>query len=238
MVTIYDLPSYANTICYANDKGNIDLHGHVSLGKDVAAELAKGMHYIGSQLGLGATMAGVATAVGKGIAKSSMPPLQKAGVIIGGALTAGFGHSIVTTINRHNINSTNSNNSCVDNISWNINKFMDDTSLSSLQTLLSNIEGLNITCLSLIIILCIQIIFKLYLKDSVTLNLSKVLGVKINNKAEYYLNKVIKLNKKMSNIYIWLILLILIALSFSIYASGELFNNIDSYIAEHNTKSK
>lgn len=43
----------------------------------------------------------------------------------------------------------------------------------------------------------------------------------------------------MSNIYIWLILLILIiALSFSIYVSGELFNNIDSYITAHNTKNK
>lgn len=214
-ITICDLSSYADTICCANDKGNIDLHGHVSLGKDAAAELAKGMHSIGSQLGLGATMVGVATAVGKGIAKSSMPPVQKAGVIIGGALTAGFGHSIITTINRHNItskdscnsavnslSSTTSNSDSVNNISSNINKFIDDSSLSSLQTLLSNIEGLAITCLSLIIILCIQIIFKFYLKDSVTLNLSGVLGVKINKKAEYYLNKIIKLNKKMSNIYI------------------------------------
>lgn len=37
IVTIYDLPNYADTICYANDKNDIYLHGHVSVGKDAAA---------------------------------------------------------------------------------------------------------------------------------------------------------------------------------------------------------
>jgi hypothetical protein len=39
----------------------------------------------------------------------------------------------------------------------------------------------------------------------------------------------------MSHVYIWLILIIIIcALSFSIYASNELSNNIDNYIILHN----
>lgn len=43
----------------------------------------------------------------------------------------------------------------------------------------------------------------------------------------------------MSNIYIWLILIIvIIGLSFSIYASSELFNNIDSYIDVDNSLKK
>lgn len=32
----------------------INLHGHVSIGKEAGAELAKGMHTIGSNIGLGA----------------------------------------------------------------------------------------------------------------------------------------------------------------------------------------
>jgi hypothetical protein len=53
------------------------LHGHVNVTKEAAQELSKGMSTIGSQLGLGGTMVGLATAVGKVIAKSGMPPLQK-----------------------------------------------------------------------------------------------------------------------------------------------------------------
>jgi hypothetical protein len=184
---------------YVGDKDNINLHGHVSLDKEGAKSISKGLSTIGTQLGLGATMAGVGTAVAKGVAKSSMPPLQKAGVIVGGAITAGFGHSIITTVNRKNV-SKESVHSYIDNDS--INKLVDDSTFSPLQTLLFDIEGLNITCLSLIIILSIQILFKFYLKDSINLNLSSLLGVNTNNKLEFYINKIIKLNKKMSHIYI------------------------------------
>jgi hypothetical protein len=56
---------------------------------------------------------------------------------------------------------------------------------------------------------------------------------------EYYLNIILKLNKKMSFIYIWLILVaLLVGLSFSGYASSELYNNLDSYIAVHTSLSK
>jgi hypothetical protein len=63
--------------------------------------------------------------------------------------------------------------------------------------------------------------------------------VTFNNKLEYYINKTITLNKKMSHIYIWLaIILIIIALSFSAYASAELYNNIDGYINLHQSIKK
>jgi hypothetical protein len=53
---------------------------------------------------------------------------------------------------------------------------------------------------------------------------------------EYYINKIIKLNKNMSNIYIWLILLLLlVGLSLSAYASGDLYNNLGTYINIHNS---
>lgn len=253
IVIMYNIVDYTDIICYANDKNTVDLHGHVSIGTEGAKAIGQCLNTIGINIGLGATMAGVAFAVAKAIAKY-MPPVQKAGImiIVAGSLTAGFAHSIVSTISRNNIHTSSVSNSGinsvnnlnnvsdhVNNVSSNLNKFMDDPSISPLQTLLFDIEGLNMTCLSLIVILCIQIIFKFYLRDSITLKLSSLLGVKFNNKAEYYLNKIIKLNKKMSHIYIWLILLILvIALSLSVYASNELFNNIDSYIAVHNDIKK
>ena len=56
---------------------------------------------------------------------------------------------------------------------------------------------------------------------------------------EYYLNIILKLNKKISFIYIWLILVaLLVGLSFSGYASSELYNNLNSYITVHTSLSK
>jgi hypothetical protein len=183
---------------------SVDLHGHVSIDKNSAESIGKGMNTIGqglntvgSSIGLGASMAGVATAISKGIAKSSIPPLQKAGIIIAGTVSAGFAHSIITTINRKHI-SNNINSYTYSNI----NKFIDDSSASSLQTLLFDIEGLNVICLSLIVLLTIQIIFKLHLKNNITLKFSSVLGENINSNIEYYINKIINLNSKMSTLYI------------------------------------
>jgi hypothetical protein len=49
------------------------------------------------------------------------------------------------------------------------------------------------------------------------------------------LNKLIVLNKKVSVIYIWLILImLLIGLAASIYFSSELYTNIDKYIDIYN----
>lgn len=246
--SLYNIVSMIDIVCYVNDKGNnanpdIDFNATVSIGKDAAAELAKGMQTVGSQIGLGASIVGIGTAVGKGIAKSAMPPLQKAGIIVGSSLITGLGHSVISNVNRNkvlhyntSIRSTTSSNSTNDVL----NNFIDNTTSSSpIENLLFDIGALNYTCLSLVIILIIQILFKFYLKDSICLNLSNLLGTNINNKLEYYLNVIIKLNRKMSFIYIWLILVVLIVgLSFSGYASSELYNNLDSYIAVHNSLRK
>lgn len=248
MYNLYNIPPI-KIVSYLDDKDknlntDIDLNATVSIGKDAAAELAKGMHTVGSQVGLGASMAGVGTAVAKGIAKSSMPPLQKAGIIVGSSLVAGLAHSVISNINRNNVLQSNISSRAISTASSSsddhVNKYIDNTTPSSpLENLLFDIEALNYICLSLVIILIIQILFKFYLKENINLNLSNILGININNKMLYYLNMIIKLNKKMSFIYIWLILVTLIAgLSFSGYASGELYNNLDSYIAVHNSLSK
>jgi hypothetical protein len=197
----YYINSIIDIVNCVKDDSDINLHGHVSLDKEAGKAIGQGLNTIGSQVGLGATMAGVGTAVGKVIAKSSMPPVQKAGIVIGGAVIAGFGHSIISTINRTSISSENTS-LVKDNIT-SVNKLIDDSSsFSALEVLLYDIQGVSITCLSLMFILIIQIAFKLHFKDNVKLNLSNILGVSNNNKLEYYLNKIIYLNKKMSSVYI------------------------------------
>jgi hypothetical protein len=196
VLTMCNTYNLQDIICFAKDN-TVDLHGHVSMDKDAGKYIGQGLNTIGTNIRLGASMAGIASAVSKGIAKSSMPPLQKAGIIMAGTISGGFAHSIITTVNIKNISNVHNNY-----IYSNINKFIDDSSLSSLQTLLFDIEGLNITCLSLIILLIIQIIFKLHLKDNITLKFSSIFGEKFNSSLEYYINKIISLNKKMSSIYI------------------------------------
>lgn len=96
----YSIWNYVNIISHVKDN-DINLHGHVSLNKDAAAEISKGISTVGYNLGLGASIAGIGTAVAKAVAKSSMPPLQKAGLIISSGLITGVGHSIITNINRY-----------------------------------------------------------------------------------------------------------------------------------------
>jgi hypothetical protein len=157
--------------------------------------IGQGLNTVGSNLGLGASIVGVSTAVSKGIAKSSMPPLQKTGAIVAAGVATGVSHAAITHINNYNnLPYTSDHN----NTNSSINKFIDDSTTSTLSNLLFDIELLNYTCLYVIIILIIQVIFKLHLKDSIVLNLSNTLGINLNKSLEYYINKVITLNKKMS----------------------------------------
>ena len=229
-------------IAHINDDNDINLHRHVNIDKEAAKELSQGLSVIGNNLGLGATIAGVSGAVAKGLVKSAMPPMQKAGIIVDAGLIGGLSHSKLTIINRNSIlinekeNIHNNYSSNLSNSNSSINKLADDSiSDSPLIDLLFNIEITNYVCLSLIIILLIQIAFKFLLKDSVELHLSDILGKNTNNKVEYYINKIIILNKKMSVIYnIIIIITFIIALSFNAYACNELYNNIDNYITVHN----
>jgi hypothetical protein len=250
IIYIYNTPYMfdSNIISDIKDSNNnINLHSHISLDKEAGKAISQGLNTIGSNLGLGATMAGIATAVGNTIAKSSLPPLQKAGVVIGASMIGGLFHSNITAINRNkimdeNINNVASNpnyNNNVDNSI--INKLVEDNTLSSpLEDLLLNIEITNYVCISMLVILTIQILFKLHVKDNIKLNFAFILGNKFNNNLELYLNKIITLNKKMNTIYIWLILIILIVgLYSSVYAIHDLNSNIDSYVNVYiNLKNK
>jgi hypothetical protein len=252
---LYYISSVFDIIYHIKNNNNIDLHGHISIDKEAGKSISHGLNTIGSNIGLGATVAGLGSAVANGITKTSMPTIQKAGIIIGAGMIGGLFHSKISAINRNNImqensglNTVNSINTEIlsakhditNNISSSISKFVDSTaSPSPLEDLLSNIEITNYVCISLIIILIIQIIFKFYLFENVKLNLNSLLGVKLNNVLEYYLNKIISLNNKMSIIYIWLILTTLIVgLLSNSYALNDLSNNLDGYIAVYNSLKK
>ncbi len=237
--------SYINLtdlICCVNDK-DINLHGHVTLDKDAWKAIGQGISTVGSQIGLGATMVGVSTAVGKVLTKSSMPPLQKAGIIVGASLLAGLGHSKISAINRNSVleeNIKNNNdiyNNTISNINSNVNKFISDSNLPSspLQDLLLNLEVTSYVCFSLILILIIQIIFKFYFTDKINLGLFSIVGVNVNNRLEFYLNKIIELNKRTNIIWIWFSFIILIfGFLSSAYAIQDMCINMYSYINVHN----
>jgi len=95
---------------------------------------------------------------------------------------------------------------------------------------------LTYVSLSLTYILVIQLVYKLYFKDTINLNLDKILGINVNNKVEFYLNKTIKLNKQMSIMWIWYIfIIIMFVVSIFFYALHDLCTYLDIYINVHIT---
>lgn len=231
--------SLSDIIFCMSDNKDINLHGHVKVDKEAGKAIGQGLQTIGTQLGLGATIAGVAAAVGKTLAKSPLPPVQKAGVVVGAGLLGGLIHS---SISQYNISKNYSEN--IDNITSaaivndsNINKFINDNvSSSPLEVILSNLELTNYICVYMWVILVIQILFKFHFNNNIKLNLSLILGKKINDSLELIINKVITLNKKMSIFYIWLILIsVLISLCSSIFFITDISNNLEDYIKVYNS---
>ena len=80
ILTFYDGPLFLDGDKTTNNTVNIG--GSVEMKRD-AAEV------IGRNLGIAGTVAGVSGAVGNAIAKSSLPPLQKAGIVVGAAIVGG-----------------------------------------------------------------------------------------------------------------------------------------------------
>jgi len=229
LYTMYYLSTFPyiwNIICSVEDNNNINLHGHVNMTKEAATEISKGISNVGSPLGSGASIAGMAGAVGKTIAKSSIPPVQKTAIIIGSGLLGGLIHSGVSHINRASALENMTRNNNISDIP--INKLVDDTITSPLEGLLFSIQGINAICFTFTLILIIQLFIRFHVKENINNN---ILGTTLNK----YLNKLIVLNKKVSVIYIWLILImLLIGLAASIYFSNELYINIDKYIEIYN----
>ena len=73
-------------ICSVKDNNDINLHEHVNMTKEAATEISKGISTVGSNMGSGAAIVGIVGTVGKTVAKSSMPPLQKTAVVVASGL--------------------------------------------------------------------------------------------------------------------------------------------------------
>jgi hypothetical protein len=122
------------------------------------------------------------------IAKSSIPPIQKAVIIVERTLLGGLMHSGMSHINRANAlqeisKSYSNNNSNTSNTL--VNKLIYNTSSDTtpLEGLLLSIQGINRICFILIIILIIQLLIILHIKEGVNIS---ILGDKLNKYVSTY----------------------------------------------------
>lgn len=202
---------------------NVNLQGHVHVNDKEAGKS------IATQVGITGAMVGGALGVGKAIAKSPMPPLQKAGLIVGASVAAGAGQALISGLSG-NIGASSTSNTSDGNIS----KFLADSQNSVLQNSLFLQETMYLICVYIVLLIAIQLVFKLHFKDSINLNLSKLLGSNLNSKVEYYLNKIIKLNKQMSVVWMWFgVIVITYGIGASIYANYLMYLKIDDLVNTH-----
>ena len=251
MLVVLFLFIYNNLVCLDsifcindsdNSGNNIHLHGHVTMSEEAGRAVGQGLSTVASKWGLAGAMVGVGGAVGKAVTKSGIPPIQKAGLIVGSAAAGGVIHAGVSYAGgwfaSPDTSVTTSTTSSVASSATSINKFLPDSQFSPLQGVLWSVEAMDYVCLSIIYILIIQLLFKLYFKDTINLNFSRFLGNEFNSKADYYLNKIIKLNKKVSIFWIWYgVATLLFGITFSVCAVSFVSIYLDRGINTHNSAS-
>jgi hypothetical protein len=185
----------------------------LDIGKEAVTEISKGVSSLGSQIGLGATIAGLATAVSKSIASSSLPPIQKAAIVIVGGVAGGAIHTAASAMkNSYSTFSCNTDNKSeiIDevlskNLEDSINNFINTNSTdnSPIIDILSSINILSHVCFTLVIFLLVLILFKFFFNEkNILLNFSNFIGNTLNDKLNNYLIKYIRLYKITNNIYI------------------------------------
>lgn len=156
------------------------------------------------------------------MAKSSLPPIQKVGIVIGGSVLAAGIHIGASAMNKSTGSTTprQQTGETSSNITDSVHKLLPDhVDNSALMDLILSVNMITCACFSLMIILSSMILFKFFLNEyKINLNLSNFIGVKLNNNLNYYLIKIIKLNKKTTSVYIFITLfLILVGLGFDCY---------------------
>ena len=169
---IYSFQILADIILQVKDDKDVHMHGHITIGEEAGKSISQGLSTIGSNIGLGATVAGVASAVAKGISKSSIPPVQKAGIIMSAGIVGGAIHTLGSSINRNNslnsesINLGSSETGSSISILSNNNKgnnFIDiNTDYTPIEILL---QCINIITHISLFIFCLQLFYKYYIKD-------------------------------------------------------------------------
>lgn len=232
----YIIYSIIDVVDFVKDNNNnVDYHGHISLDKEAGKAIGQGLNTIGSNVGLGASVAGLGAAVAKGIAKGSLPPFQKAGVIIAGGVIGGIIHTAASAINHNsNIFSDSISSSSVSKSINNVNNLIDlgNNNTSPIETLLHCLSILSSISLFLLIILSLQLFYKFFVSDKPKLKwIGSIFTSNYSETIKLYIYKIIKLNKNMSMVYIVIIIILLIISMFALsYISLELVNNLDKYV--------
>jgi hypothetical protein len=216
----------SNIICNVGDNNqigtNVNLEGHVHVDDGEAGKS------LANHVGIVGGMGVVGGLVGKAVARAPIPPLAKAGLVVGGAVFGGVAEKAIDKFGNSGASGTSSVNNGI------ISKLMGDSQVSNLQDGLFLSEVFYLGCLYLVFLIVVQLVFKLHFKDSVKLNLSRLLGAKFNSKLEYYLNKIIKLNKKMSIFWTWFgIVVVTYLISRFTYALYLARTNIDNLVNAH-----
>src|ERR1700746_866359 len=149
-------------IYFINENNDINLNNQVTITKEAGKAISQGLQVIGSNLGLAATITGIAGAVSKTIAKTSIPPLQKAGIVVGSSALMGLFHSKLAIANRRSIlentlNNIEDNKTDIMKESIMSNNFLgNDITNNPLVDMLENIQLTNYVFLSMLFILTIQ----------------------------------------------------------------------------------
>lgn len=106
---------------------------------------------------------------------------------------------------------------------------------SELMNVILSLDIMTYACLYLILNLFMIILFKFYFKEeSFKFDISAFVGDKFNANFNFYLIKLIQLNKKTSSVYIFIIFaLLFIGLGFEGYFITQLYNHLDKFVDLH-----
>jgi hypothetical protein len=196
----YYIPLIFNSGLFLDDPNknpSITEGANIEIGKDAATEISKGISNVGSNIGLAGTVGAVTAGVAKSIGKSTLPPVQKAGIVVAGSLIGAGIHIGASFLNRLNNSSTTSPNIIVsgNTISSSSNSqivvsLLEGSSANNLANLIFSINMLTYAYLTLTLILSMIILFKISLgsssEENIKLNFSSLIGNKWNNNLNYY----------------------------------------------------
>ena len=219
-----------------NENNKVTLQGKVVIDKYAGAEVAKVLSNVGSNVGLGACVGALAGGVAKTVSKSSIPPFQKAGLVVASGITGAVLHTGASAINAQT-HAASSINKYSEDIGKNasskdLNNFLDfGNDIAPIEIILQCINILSWVSIWLIIIISIQYFFKVYIADKPRLKILNSLSPYYGDKIKKYIYMLVVLNKKVSIVYtILAFILLFISISGSTYFSWELYNNLNSYI--------
>jgi outer membrane lipoprotein SlyB len=163
---IFDNVILSNIICNIGDVNNeigtkVNVSGHVHVNDGEAGKS------LANHVGIIGGMGIVGGLVGKAVAKAPMPPLAKAVIVVGGAAAGG---AIEKTIDNWSGNGGAYGTSSTNN--GTISKLVGDSQISALQENFFLQEIIYLGILYIFLVVVVQLMFKLYFRDSVSLNLS------------------------------------------------------------------